>query len=167
LATLRGGLSADDLKRGEGASFLVQMLIISVTLFPYGFTIGVWRDPLQGVYAGLKFPLVVILATLFNGFINGMLGKLYGASLSLHEAMRAISTSFIIASILLGSLSPVFLFLAMSAPPLGSAGGNDAYALILLGHVAAIAVAGIVANLRLYSLIRSATADNSSARRVL
>ncbi len=32
----------------------------------YGFTVGLWRSPLQAVYAGLKFPLLIILTILGN-----------------------------------------------------------------------------------------------------
>jgi hypothetical protein len=167
LKTLRGVLTSQDLRGNDQRILIMQLCVIAVALFPYGFTIGVWRDPLQGLYSGIKFPLVVVLVTLMNGVINGILGKLYGANLSLLESMRSIAASYVIAGLLLGSLAPVFLFLALSAPPLTTGGVNEAYGPILLGHVSAIAVAGVVANVRLYGLIQSVTDEPADARRVL
>src|SRR5207253_5469231 len=42
----------------------------------YGAAIGSWRDVLQSVYTAIKLPLVILLTTIGNGLLNGMLAPL-------------------------------------------------------------------------------------------
>ena len=44
----------------------------------YGAVIGSWWTPLQAVYAAIKLPLLILLTTLGNGLLNGMLAPLLG-----------------------------------------------------------------------------------------
>ena len=69
----------------------------------YGFTIGIWRAPLQGIYVAIKFPMIILCIAFANALINGMLGQLMGLSLSFRESTRAILTSFALFSIIVGS----------------------------------------------------------------
>src|SRR6266540_4240090 len=41
----------------------------------FGFAMGWWRSPLQAGYTALKFPLIILLTTLGNALLNGMLAE--------------------------------------------------------------------------------------------
>jgi len=119
----------------------------------YGATIGLWRAPLQGLFAAVKFPLVILLTTLANGLLNGMLAQLLGLRLSLRDTLLAVLASFSIASVILASLSPVALFILLNTPPLGTGNNLPAHSFTLLTHVAFIAFAGVMGNIRLYGFL--------------
>ena len=44
----------------------------------FGAAMGSWCAPLQAVYVALKLPLLILLTTLGNGLLNGMLAPLLG-----------------------------------------------------------------------------------------
>ena len=60
-------------------SFCVLAIVVGAGL--YGAVMGCWRDPLQAVYTGIKLPLVILLTTLGNGLLNGMLAPLLGLNI--------------------------------------------------------------------------------------
>ncbi len=133
----------------------------------YGFTLGIWRAPLQSFYTAIKFPLLIFLTCSGNAVINGMFAQILGSGLSFKQTSLAILTSFAIAAIILAGLSPITLFIWYNAPPLAS---NDAilgHSVMLLAHVCAIAFAGIMANRRLLELLRKMSGRDSTARAVL
>jgi hypothetical protein len=135
----------------------------------YGAAMGWWRDPRQALFVAIKFPLIILLTTIGNGLLNAMLAPLLGVNISLRQSILAILMSFTIAAAILGSFSPLIAFLVWNAPPIPAQGhGADlTYPIILLSHVAVIAFAGIVANLRLFQLLRQLGGSTSSASRVL
>jgi len=47
--------------------------------------LGSWRAVLQSLYTGLKFPIVILLTTLGNGLLNGMLAPLLGLNIGLRS----------------------------------------------------------------------------------
>ncbi len=96
-----------------------------------------------------------------------MLAQLFGSGLSFKQTALAILMSFAIAAVILGTLSPVTLFVLYNAPPLGSANAIVGHSMILLTHVFAIAFAGIMANRRLLDLLRRMTGRDATARAVL
>lgn len=136
----------------------------------YGAAMGYWRSPLQGFYAALKFPLIILLTTVGNALLNSMLAPLLGLNLSLRQTFLSILFSFTIGSAILGSFSPLAAFLVWNAPPLDVAANNASggtYSFIQLAHVAVIAFAGITANLRLVQLLAQFSGNMAVARRVL
>lgn len=134
----------------------------------YGWTIGVWRGPQQGLYTAIKFPLLLVLISGGNALLNGLLARGFGAALSFRQTFSTMLMSFSITSLILGSLSPVFFFLLLNLPAQGSAAGGElTYLWLVLGHVFAIALAGIVANLRLYDLLTYLMESRPLARTVL
>lgn len=133
----------------------------------YGASIGLWRAPLQGLYVAIKFPLLVILTTLGNAVINGMLAQLLGAKISFRQSFLAILMSFSLIAIILGSLTPLTLFLLHNLPPIGSELQKQAHALILLTNVALIAFAGVIGNLHLFSLLKHICNDVPKAKQIL
>ncbi len=143
----------------------VFVIIVGAGL--YGFTIGIWRAPLQSLYTALKFPLLILLTCAGNGLVNGMLAQVLGSGLSFKQTTLAILMSFAIAAVILGSFSPVTLFIWYNAPPLGSVNATAGYSLTLLTHVFLIAFAGVMANRRLLELLKSVSGGQGRTARAV
>jgi len=120
----------------------------------YGATIGLWRSPLQAVFAGVKFPLVIVLTCGGNAVLNGVLAQVFATGLSFRQTTLAILMCFAIASLVLLGLSPLMVFLLWNTPPLESVGAGVGHSVTLLAHVGVIAFAGWCGTWRLYRLIR-------------
>jgi hypothetical protein len=135
----------------------------------YGAAMGYWRAPLQGAFVAIKFPLIILLTTVGNALLNAMLAPLLGLNLGFRQSLMAILMSFTIASAILGSFSPLAAFVVWNAPPLSAnvQASWGTYTMIQLMHVAVIAFAGVVANLRLVQLLRQLSSSAAIARRVL
>src|SRR5687768_9007856 len=84
----------------------------------YGATLGCWRGVLQELVTGIKRPLAILLTTLGNGLLNGMLAPLLGINLTFRQSLTMVLLSFAIASVVLGALSPVALFIVWNTPAL-------------------------------------------------
>ena len=83
----------------------------------YGAAMGSWRAPQQALYTAIKFPLVILLTTLGNALLNGMLAPLLGLNIGFKQSLLVIFMSFTIAASILGSFSPLMLFLVWNTPP--------------------------------------------------
>lgn len=147
----------------------VEKLILTVVLGAglYGTTIGIWRSPLQALYAGIKFPLVILLTVLATAAANGMLAQVIGLDISWRESFRLVLRSFAAAALILAGMSPVLLFVMFNAPPLQSPDTELAYHIVRLAHVGTIALAGIAANIKCYQLLYGAARSQTLARRIL
>ena len=133
----------------------------------YGFTLGIWRAPLQSLYAAIKFPLLIFLTCAGNAVLNGMLAQILGSGLSFKQTSLAILMSFAIAAMILGGFSPITLFIWYNAASLESESAILGHSVMLLTHVCAIAFAGIMANRRLLDLLRKISSRTATARAVL
>jgi hypothetical protein len=135
----------------------------------YGAAMGYWRAPLQGAYVALKFPLIILLTAMGNALLNAMLAPLLGLNVAFRQCFLAILMSFTITAAILGSFSPLVAFLVWNAPAMSLQArlSDGTYSLILLTHVAVIAFAGVVGNLRLAQLLRELSGSAAVARRVL
>ncbi len=133
----------------------------------YGASIGIWRAPLQAAYVAIKFPLLIVLVTVGNAFINGMLAQLYGAKISIRQSSLSVLMSFTTASIILLSLSPVSFFLVYSCPPMGSEGAESAHRIIILMNVIIIAFSGIISNINLYRLLHHITGSMAKSKQII
>ena len=158
---LSAWLAASDTRSILGC---VVTIVIGSAL--YGFTIGIWRAPLQSLYTAIKFPLLILLTCAGNGLLNGMLAQVLGSGLSFKQTTLAILMSFAIAAVILGSFSPVTLFIWYNAPPLGSVNARAGYSLTLLTHVFLIAFAGVIANRRLLDLLKKFSGHARTAQAV-
>jgi len=138
-------------------------LVIVLGCGLYGVTVGLWRSPLQSVFTGLKFPLLIFLTCLGNGLLNGMLGQVLGTGLTFRQTSLAILLSFTLASVILGAFSPLALFVLYNTPALESAQRGTGHSLTLLTHVLLIAYAGVMANHRLLQLLRKLASSPQSA----
>jgi hypothetical protein len=151
-----------NLRRSIG--YLVVILIGSGV---YGFTLGIWRAPLQSLYTAIKFPMLIVLTCASNAVLNGMLAQILGSGFSFKQTSLAILMSFAIAAIILAGFSPITLFIWYNAPPLASKNAILGHSVMLLTHVGAIAFAGIIANRRLLDLLRKISGRDATARAVL
>jgi hypothetical protein len=134
----------------------------------YGAAMGWWRNPMQALFVGIKFPLILLLTALGNALLNAMLAPLLGLNISLRQSLLAVLMSFAIAAAILGAFSPLLAFVVWNAPPMTpDVKSTTAYALIKLLHVVVIAFAGIAGNVRLFQLLQQLAGNRRVAQRVL
>ena len=159
---LENWLASPDLRSVAGC-----VIIILVGSGLYGFTLGIWRAPLQSLYTAIRFPALIFLTCGGNALLNGMLAQILGVGLSFKQTSLAILMSFAIAAIILGGFSPITLFIWYNAPSLASENAALGHSVMLFAHVCAIAFAGIMANRRLLDLLRKVAGDSRTAFIVL
>jgi len=146
----------DSIQRCTGRRILLYLAVIIVGAGCFGASVGWWRHPVQSFYTAVKFPVILLLTAFGNALLNGMLAPLLGLNISFRQSLVAILMSFTIAAAILGSFSPILLFLVWNTPPLvqKTGGSNTAYHFLLLTQALAIAFAGLAANLRLLQLLQ-------------
>src|SRR3954447_2843727 len=82
---------------------LLYVAVIFVGAGCFGAAMGYWRAPRQALYDAIKFPLVILLTTLGNALLNGMLAPLLGLNIGFRQSLLLIFMSFTIAAAILGS----------------------------------------------------------------
>ncbi|MEO6033969.1 MAG: hypothetical protein ABIQ35_01810 [Verrucomicrobiota bacterium] len=155
--------------RASFAQTMVFLAVIVVGTGAFGAAVGFWRAPLQSVYTAIKLPLVIVFTTLGNALLNGMLAPLLGLNIGFRQSLLLILMSFVIASAILGSFSPIVLFLIWNLPPVSS-GANTVtgfYGFMQLVLAGIIAFAGVMANWRLFPLLHEQAGSRTVAKRVL
>jgi hypothetical protein len=163
LATITGWIEECSVRR-----FALHVGVIIVGTGLYGAAMGWWRDPQQALYVAIKFPLIILLTTMGNALINGMLAPLLGLNIPFRQSFSAILMSFAITAAILGAFSPVMAFMIWSAPPMSTpAASGAAYSFIKLAHVAVIAFAGLTGSTRLFQLLVRLGGNRAVAFRVL
>jgi hypothetical protein len=156
------------IKRWNISQMLLSAAIIVVGTGLYGAGIGWWRDPLQGAFTAIKFPLIILLTAIGNALLNGMLAPLLGLNIGFRQSLLAVLLSFNIAAVILASFSPLMFFLVWNTPPVSRNGDAiSSHSILLLSQVVVIAFAGIAANLRLVQLLRRLSNNARIARRIL
>jgi len=135
----------------------------------YGAAMGAWREPWQALYTGIKLPLAILLTTLGNGLLNGMLAPLLGLNVQFRQSLVLVLVSFALTSLILGALSPVALFVVWNTPPLSAATqlSSPEYGFMQLVIAGFIASAGVAGNVRLLPLLSQWTRRPAVARNVL
>lgn len=147
---------------------VLQIGVIVVGAGCYGAAMGWWRDPQQGLFTAVKFPLIILLTTLGNALINGMLAPLLGLNIPFRQSFAAILMSFTATATILGAFSPLIAFLVWNSPAIASTpSAGRAYNFILLAHVIVIAFAGTIGNARLFQLLHRLGGSRKVAQRVL
>lgn len=155
-------------KPGESRTPVFNVAVILLGAGLYGAAMGWWREPLQGFYVALKFPLVILLTTLGNALLNAMLAPLLGLNISFRQSLLAILMSFTITAAILGAFSPLAAFVVWNAPVMTpDVKSTLTYGFIKLLHVGVIAFAGIAGTVRLYQLLAGLGGSKVVARRVL
>jgi len=133
----------------------------------YGFTIGFWRSPLMGLYVGIKFPLLIFVTLLCNGFLNGILGFALESELNFKQSTLSLLMSFTIFALINLGLAPVTLFFATNMPNVDSPEASINHACYLLIHTVIIGISGIVSNLHLYRFLKKHTTNTRIAAQTL
>jgi hypothetical protein len=133
----------------------------------YGGAIGWWHSPQQALYSAIKLPAVLLLTSVTNGMLNGILAPLLGLNIGFRQAFLAVLISFTIAAIILTGFTPLILFLIWNVPSLSSHAPIPSYSVIMIVLVAVIAFAGIAGNARLLQLLRQLSGSATIARRIL
>jgi hypothetical protein len=156
------------LRRGNTRSALFYVAVILLGAGLFGAATGSWRDSWQALFVAIKFPLVILITTLANALLNGMLAPLLGLNISLRQSLLVVLISFTIASAILGSFSPVTLFIAWNTP-LQSEGSLAllGYSFMKLTLVITIAFAGVVAHVRLLPLLTTLGGSTPVAWKVM
>jgi len=154
-------------RQGNLVGFCVAAIVLGAG--SYGAVMGCWRDPLQALYTGIKLPLVILLTTLGNGLLNGMLAPLLGLNVTFRQSLAVVLMSFAVAALVLGTLSPVALFIVWNTPPLaaGTTISSPEYALLQLTLAGFVALSGVMGNVRLVPLLREWAGSAAVARNVL
>lgn len=153
--------------RSEPGRIRLCLMLVLLGGFLYGLSLGIWRSPLQGVYVAIKFPLLICLTMLGNGLLNCMLVQLLGVPISFRQSFLAVIMSFALLTVVLGSFSPLLLFLVYNLPPIGNTADSTGHAVFLLSNVVLIAFAGVLANAHLYGLLIHICKTRSKALQVL
>jgi hypothetical protein len=137
--------------------------ITFASLTAYGFTVGFWRSAEMGAYVAVKMPLLIACTLGCNGLLNGMLGLLLGG-LGFRQSLLALLSSFATAGLILGSLAPVTLMMALQFSDPESPQAVSAHAAHQLFHIALIASAGVAGALSLYRILLTRCASPAIAR---
>ena len=145
--------------------FVAQIGIIILGAGIYGAAMGWWRAQEQALFVAIKFPLIILLTTLGNALLNGLLAPLLGLNIPFRQSFAAVVMSFAITSAILGAFAPLLAFAVWNAPPL-TAHPVAAYNLIKLAHVGVIMFAGTVGNARLFQLLVQLGGSRAVAFRV-
>ncbi len=153
---------------GNARRSALHIAIIVLVAGCYGAAMGWWRDPQQALYVAIKFPLIILLTTLGNALINGMLALLLGLNIPFRQSFSAIIMSFTITAAILGAFSPLIAFMVWNAPAMSvQSVSASAYNLIKLTHVVVITFAGTMGNARLFQLLVKLGGSRVVALRVL
>jgi len=168
-ALLRGQLETIQLwiREPSWQRILGCVLLIIIGCGLYGFTLGLWRSPVMGLYVGIKLPLLIFFTLICNGLLNGLLGILLGSRLGMRQSILALLMSFSILSLILGSLSPVCVFFLYNLPSPNSEFSQIAHSSYLLFHTSLIAYTGVSATVSLYRFLRSYCPNQHIARLTL
>ncbi len=133
----------------------------------YGFAIGLGRAPTMALFVAVKMPLLIFLTLSVNGLINGMFGALLGSGMSFRQTMQACLMSFALFALIVGSLAPIMIGMALDRPADGAAELPGWYRLFLLSNTAVIAFAGVISNHKLLCLIEAFSGSRAAAWRTL
>lgn len=128
---------------------------------------GLWRAPLQALYTAIKFPLIIFLTTLGTAMLNGMLAPLLGLNLRFAQSLAAVLMSFTIFALIVGSFSPIMLFLIWNTAPYEPGASTVPYRFMQLAQVGIIAFAGIAAHIRLLQLLEGLSGSKAVSRKIL
>lgn len=151
-------------------SRLIWLCVLSIVAGAgaYGAVVGSWWAPLQALFVAIKLPLLILLTTLGNGLLNGMLAPLLGLNITFRQSLTAVLVSFAFVALILGAMSPIALFVTWNTPPPGaSTATSSEHSFLQLALVAFITFAGVVGNVRLLPLLRQLAGNRRVALRVL
>lgn len=143
------------------------ILLITTGCVAYGASLGLWRDPVMAVYVAVKLPFLLLATLGANAVVNGLIATLLGTGLDLRSSLRAQMMCFALASLVLGSLAPVTVGMALQAPSPDSDSAKTSHSIYLLSHTFLIGLAGVISQLRLWRVLRHVCPTVGKARLTL
>lgn len=145
--------------RGIGRDIFVVIL----GTCSYGLALGLWRSPQMAFYVSVKLPVVFVGTTVLVSVFSWMSALLAGTEMRYRDVFEYMFSAISVAARILLALTPVVLFLILSgAPTVGSrAELRFAHSCLMLTHLAVLAGAGVVGNLRLYADLKTSRKDQS------
>lgn len=161
-------LDADVLERvrsGQGLGALIAAAAAWTLLGAavYGAVFGLWRAPLQALYAAIKLPLLLALLIAATTAANSVFAKIVDVPLDTRQSLACSLVCTAILSTILLAAAPVSLLLTLTTERHGEAlVGLDAARipvavrdaeLLLAYHTALIGVSGLLALQRLHGLL--------------
>ncbi|MBK7642084.1 MAG: hypothetical protein IPJ19_03385 [Planctomycetes bacterium] len=132
-------------RRAGLAGWLEPLLVIALCGAVYGGAMGAWRAPLLALYVALKLPLLLFLTALGNALAYGLWGRRLGLTLPFAECLRVVLLSFALAALVLAGFAPVLGYFALALQGPTDPRALQAHNLLGLAHVAAVALAGVLA----------------------
>lgn len=148
----------------DGLAFARSVLTLLIGVGAYGFSIGLWQGPIMASYVAIKLPLIIFVTLTINALLNGMMAQLLGSRLSFAQTWFALVTSFSIFGLVVGSLAPITIGMALEMTEPDAPGGELAHRRLLLLHTLIVAFAGLISTWRLLLLFRGFTPDYAKAK---
>jgi hypothetical protein len=152
---------------GQRRLFLVTTVTIALGSAVYGAVFGSWHSTAQMLYAAVKMPVLIASVTFDAALVNTMLAQVLGARLSFRQVCLCMATGFAITAAVLASLGPVVLFLQLQCPSSQSTDAMVVYSVLLPAHTVMIGAAGLIGNMRTYTLLRHLAIPRGVATRVM
>ena len=151
--------------RRPARTLATLVLVLAASSALYGAVLGSWRAPVQGLYAALKLPLVLLVTSGLTMLFNWMLALLLGVKATFAQVTALTLLALAVAAVVLASLAPVALLFTLSAPP-PSTEARTAHNLLYLLHTAFIAGAGLAGTAALRGAVDRICADPARGRQL-
>jgi hypothetical protein len=162
---IAGESPAEDWIRRRGWRGLARpIVVLTMASALYGAAMGAWRDPQLALYVAVKAPVLLLAVATVNALVNGAFAARFGVELLFGETLRAVLLAFLLASLVLAALAPVFLWFALTLENQNDLAGRRAHDVLGIAHIAVIAFAGTLATLRQMRWIADLGAARSTSR---
>ena len=119
----------------------------------YGLVLGLWRAPLQGLFAALKLPFVLLLTAFLSVVFLFLLCRLLAIPMTFPQVAQSSLFCLSYAGVVLGALAPVAALFQWSLPPMGPE-AQYTHNILFLTHTLLVAFAGITGIAGLSSLLK-------------
>lgn len=133
----------------------------------YGATLGAWHGPAMALFVGIKLPLIVFITLATNALLNGILAQVLGSGLGFRQTLNSLLASFSLFSLIVGSLAPISLGMAIDTPGPDSEQAGQVHRSLLIFHTSLISFAGIISTRRLYGLLKDACPGNAARKTLI
>ena len=157
------GLIDQWMKKSPTYMLGITLPLIVIGCGSYGLSMGLWQGWEMASYAGIKFPLVVIATLCINAVINSMLAMVLGSGITVRQSLQFLFTAFAICALILGSLSPITIGMALQGPATTGAEASNFHSMTLLTHVSMITYAGIISHAMLLGALRKYAVSHATA----
>ncbi|MBM4148477.1 MAG: hypothetical protein FJ224_05485 [Lentisphaerae bacterium] len=145
---------------GQGAWRDISGLLLFVAGVTgiYGAVMAGWRSPVLSVYVAVKLPLLFLGTAAIVAVFNWMTAGVLGSGLSFRATVLIVLSALTVGCWILLGLLPVVLLFLLSGVPVSGAPDELRYAhnMMLMTHIATLAMAGVAGNKALLGGLRKA-----------